>query len=66
MEWLTNQKYVRGEEIVVPTGKYFAMGDNRDHSLDSRYWGLWIRDSNYGQAFLIYWRSKRTASTMGR
>jgi len=56
MEWAHEiKKYVRGEEIVVPPGKYFAMGDNRDHSLDSRYWGFVDRDAIMGRPFLIYW-----------
>jgi len=39
----------------VPPGKYFAMGDNRDRSLDSRYWGFVDRDAIMGRPFLIYW-----------
>jgi signal peptidase I len=31
------------------------MGDNRDHSLDSRYWGFVDRDAIMGRPFLIYW-----------
>jgi signal peptidase I len=49
------KKYVQGDEIVVPPDKYFAMGDNRDHSADSRYWGFVDRDAIMGRPFLIYW-----------
>jgi signal peptidase I len=55
-EWATTfRKYVQGDEIVVPPDKYFAMGDNRDHSADSRYWGFVDRDAIMGRPFLIYW-----------
>ena len=35
--------------------KYFAMGDNRDHSWDSRYWGFVDRDADHGRPVVIYW-----------
>jgi len=55
-EWRPEiRKYVQGDEIVVPPGKYFAMGDNRDHSQDSRYWGFVDRDAIMGRPFLVYW-----------
>lgn len=42
-------------EIVVPPNNYFAMGDNRDQSLDSRYWGFVPRENIIGKPLLIYW-----------
>lgn len=39
----------------VPPGHYFAMGDNRDQSHDSRYWGTVPRDLIKGRAFMVYW-----------
>jgi signal peptidase I len=41
--------------LVVPPGKYFGMGDNRDWSLDSRYWGFIPRENILGRALVIYW-----------
>ncbi len=48
-------KDVVNHEIVVPPGKYFAMGDNRDSSLDSRYWGFVPRENIIGKPLIIYW-----------
>ena len=42
-------------ELVVPPGSYFAMGDNRDNSSDSRYWGLVPRDNIMGKPLIIFW-----------
>jgi signal peptidase I len=42
-------------EVVVPPDSYFAMGDNRDISLDSRYWGFVPRDNIIGKPLIIYW-----------
>jgi len=42
-------------EVVVPPGFYFAMGDNRDSSLDSRYWGFVPRENIIGKPVIIYW-----------
>jgi signal peptidase I len=41
--------------LVVPESEYFCMGDNRDNSNDSRFWGPVPRDNVKGRAFMIYW-----------
>jgi len=56
IEWAHQiRKYVQGDELVVPPGKYFAMGDNRDHSSDSRYWGLVPERLLLGRAQVVYY-----------
>ena len=65
-EWASEiRKYIQGDELVVPPGKYFAMGDNRDHSLDSRYWGFVDREAIMGRPFLIYWSIEASSSDYG-
>ena len=46
---------VRDGELVVPAGYVFAMGDNRDDSDDSRFWGLVPRANIVGKPVVIYW-----------
>jgi signal peptidase I len=45
----------QGDDIVVPPDSYFGMGDNRDRSYDSRYWGFIPRENVIGRPLFIYW-----------
>lgn len=44
-----------GVDLVVPRGRYFMLGDNRDNSEDSRFWGFVPRENIMGKPLLIYW-----------
>jgi signal peptidase I len=54
-----------GKEIVVPKDSYFVMGDNRNNSQDSRYWGFVPRDFVIGRAMFVYWSYDESASQDG-
>jgi signal peptidase I len=55
-EWqLSMKQYIQGDDLVVPPDRYFAMGDNRDVSYDSRYWGFIPRENVIGRPMFIYW-----------
>jgi signal peptidase I len=47
--------HLEGEDVVVPPNSYFAMGDNRDVSYDSRYWGFIPKANVIGRPMFIYW-----------
>ena len=47
--------HIQGQDLVVPPGNYFAMGDNRTVSLDGRYWGFVPRADIVGRPLFVYW-----------
>lgn len=53
--WLQMRKLVEDGQLIVPEGNYFVLGDNRDESKDSRYWGFVPRENVVGRPLLIYW-----------
>ena len=56
--------HIQGEDLVVPPGKVFAMGDNREHSLDGRFWGFVPRENIMGRPLFNYWSFETTADQM--
>ncbi|HJT88224.1 MAG TPA: signal peptidase I [Bryobacteraceae bacterium] len=58
------RNHIENGEVVVPPGSYFAMGDNRDSSLDSRYWGFVPRDNIIGKPLIIYWSYNATTEAL--
>jgi signal peptidase I len=55
-EWsISLPSHIEGEDLVVPPGNYFVMGDNRTNSMDSRYWGFVPRANIVGRPIFVYW-----------
>ena len=58
------QKLMENGELIVPEGSYFVLGDNRDDSYDSRYWGFVPAENVVGRPWLIYWSMDRTEAAV--
>jgi signal peptidase I len=61
--WRQVQSLTRNGELVIPAGEYFVLGDNRNHSRDSRYWGLVPRQAIVARPLVIYFSVSRPSST---
>ena len=61
--WRELQSLTRNGDLVVPEGNYFMLGDNRNHSLDSRFWGLVPRQAIVARPLVIYFSLRRPSTT---
>jgi signal peptidase I len=61
--WRQMRSLTRDGELTVPPDQYFVLGDNRNHSWDSRYWGFVPRDAVVGRPLVIYFSLDRPSTT---
>jgi signal peptidase I len=58
--------HIQGDDLVVPAGMVFAMGDNRTESLDGRYWGFVPRENIVGRPMFVYWSFQTPADQIDK
>lgn len=61
--WLQMRHDASNGDLVVPANQYFVLGDNRNHSRDSRYWGFVPRPNIVGRPFMVYFSLRRPSTT---
>jgi signal peptidase I len=61
--WKQMQGLVRDGNLVVPAGEYFVLGDNRNYSDDSRFWGFVSRQQIVARPLVIYFSLSRPSTT---
>jgi len=64
--WIQMRPLIANGELTVPAGNYFVLGDNRNDSEDSRYWGFVPRAAIVGKPFLIYFSLNSATPTPGQ
>ncbi len=62
--FLQARKLLEDGELIVPEGSFFVLGDNRDDSYDSRYWGFVPAENVVGRPLLIYWSMDRSDAAL--
>ena len=60
--WIRMRSLIDNGELIIPTGNYFVLGDNRNDSDDSRYWGFVPRNAIVGKPLLIYFSLRQRSA----